>query len=79
MQYFIKIIAKNTKEITESIKVEKSTELLKDNEIYKENKIQEILGLKTNIKNKTNNSGRIIIEYKNLEQFEYLANLLKKY
>ena len=49
------------------------------NIINEENKIQEILGLKTNIKNKTNNSGRIIIEYKNLEQFEYLANLLKKY
>ena len=34
-------IAKDTKEITESVNVEKSTELLKDNEIYKENKIQE--------------------------------------
>ena len=34
-------IAKDTKEITEGINVEKSTELLKDNEIYKENKIQE--------------------------------------
>ena len=34
-------IAKNTKEITESINVEKSTELLKDNEIYKDNKIRE--------------------------------------
>ena len=34
-------IEKDTKEITESINIEKSTELLKDNEIYKENKITE--------------------------------------
>ena len=44
-------IAKNTKEITESINVEKSTELLKDNEIYKENKIQENTTTENNIKN----------------------------
>ena len=48
------------------------------NILDEENRIQEILGLKTNIRNKTNNSGRIIIEYKNLEQFEFIANLLKK-
>ena len=43
-------IAKDTKEITESINVEKSTELLKDNEIYKENKIQENITIENNIK-----------------------------
>ena len=43
-------IAKDTKEITESINVEKSTELLKDNEIYKENKIQENTTAENNIK-----------------------------
>ena len=43
-------IAKNTKEITESVNVEKSTELLKDNEIYKENKIQENTTTENNIK-----------------------------
>ena len=43
-------IAKDTKEITESINVEKSTELLKDNEIYKDNKIQENTTTENNIK-----------------------------
>ena len=43
-------IAKDTKEITESINVEKSTELLKDNEIYKDNKIQENTLTENNIK-----------------------------
>ena len=43
-------IAEETKEITESINVEKSTELLKDNEIYKENKIQKNTKTENNIK-----------------------------
>ena len=43
-------IAKDIKEITESINVEKSTELLKDNEIYKENKIQKNTTAENNIK-----------------------------
>ena len=43
-------IAKDTKEITENINVQKSTVLLKDNEIYKENKIQENTTTENNIK-----------------------------
>ena len=43
-------IAKDTKVITESVNVEKSTELLIDNEIYKENKIQENTTTENNIK-----------------------------
>ena len=41
-------------------------------------KIEKILGLKVNISNKKNNSGKITIEYKDLEQFEFLSNLLTK-
>ena len=49
-----------------------------DSNIFSEQKkIEEILGLKVNIRNKNNNSGRIIIEYKDLEQFEFISNLLK--
>jgi hypothetical protein len=43
-------IAKDPKEVIESVIVEKSTELLKDNEIYKENKIQENTTTENNIK-----------------------------
>ena len=43
-------IAKDTKEITESINVEKSTELLKDNKIYKENEIQKNTTTENSIK-----------------------------
>ena len=42
-------------------------------------KIEEILGLKVTILNKSNNSGRLIIEYKDLDQFEFISKLLKKH
>ena len=41
-------------------------------------RIEKILGLKININNKKNNSGKIIIEYKNLEQFDLVSDLLTK-
>tara|TARA_B110000211_G_scaffold118896_1_gene137718 strand:+ start:5772 stop:6629 length:858 start_codon:yes stop_codon:yes gene_type:complete len=43
-----------------------------------QDRIEKILGLKVNIINKKNNSGKIIIEYKNLEQFEVVSDLLTK-
>ena len=41
--------------------------------------IEKKLGLKVNIINKKNNTGKITIEYKDLEQFELLSDLLTKY
>ena len=40
--------------------------------------IENSLGLKVNIVNKKNNSGKIIVEYKNLDQFELLSKLLRQ-
>jgi ParB family chromosome partitioning protein len=40
-------------------------------------KIEETIGLKVNIVNKKNNSGKVVVEYKNLEQFELLSKLLR--
>ncbi len=42
-------------------------------------KIEKTLGLKVNILNKKNNSGRVVIEYKDLEQFDLISKLLTKY
>ena len=42
-------------------------------------KIERILGLKVNIVNKKNNSGKVTIEYKNLEQFDLVSDLLTKH
>jgi len=43
-----------------------------------QNEIENALGLKININNKKNNSGKITIEYKDLDQFEMISKLLKK-
>ncbi len=48
------------------------------NILNEQNKLQEKLGLNVNIKNKKNNSGKIIIEYKNLDQFDLVSRLLKQ-
>ena len=50
-----------------------------DSDILKaQERIENILGLKVKIFNKKNNSGKITIEYKNLDQFELVSDLLTK-
>ena len=46
--------------------------------IKAQDRIEKILGLKVNIVNKKNNSGKVTIEYKNLDQFELISGLLTK-
>ena len=51
-----------------------------DSNILKaQERIEKVLGLKVNILNKKNNSGKITIEYKDLEQFDFISKLLTKY
>ena len=58
---------------------QKSGQIRIDSNILSEqNKIQESLGMNVNIQNKKNNSGKITILYKDLEQFELVSNLLKR-
>ena len=78
------IVAKNysARKVEYLVKSKKNTskEKVYDPNILKaQERIEKILGLKINILNKKNNSGRIVIEYKNLEQFELVSNLLKKH
>ena len=50
-----------------------------DANIFKaQERIEKRLGLKVIISNKKNNSGKISIEYKNLEQFDLISDLLTK-
>ena len=57
-----------------------SRERTVDTNILKvQEKIERALGLKVNISNKKNNSGKISIEYKDLEQFELISDLLTKH
>ena len=51
-----------------------------DSNILKtQERLEKILGLKVNISNKKNNSGKITIEYKDLEQFQLISELLTKH
>ena len=78
------IVAKNysARKVEYLVKSKKSQNLKNktyDADIIKaQERIEKILGLKINITNKKNNSGKIIIEYKNLEQFELVSDLLTK-
>ncbi len=69
----IEYLVRNKKNNTNTKEKIVDTNILKAQE-----KIERILGLKINILNKKNNSGKITIEYKDLEQFELISNLLTK-
>ena len=42
------------------------------------NELESKLGLNVEIVNKKNNSGKVIIKYKSLDQFELISKLLKR-
>ena len=56
----------------------KGEKIIDTNILKTQERIEKILGLKVNIINKKSNSGRIIIEYKDLDQFELVSDLLTK-
>ena len=78
------IVAKNysarkVEYLVKGKKVSKNKKNNYDANIYKaQERIEKILGLKVAIVNKKNNSGKIIIDYSDLEQFEFLSELLTK-
>jgi len=78
------IVAKNysarkVEYLVKGKKVSKNKKNNYDANIYKaQERIEKILGLKVSIVNKKNNSGKIIIDYSDLEQFEFLSELLTK-
>lgn len=59
-------------------KINTKNKLYDANILKAQERIERILGLKVNIMNKKNNSGRVSIEYKDLEQFELISELLTK-
>jgi len=74
-----KLSARSVELLTRKEKgVQKPGFKIDSNIMNEQKKIEEILGLKVNILNKSNNSGRLIIEYKDLDQFEFISKLLKK-
>tara|TARA_X000000950_G_scaffold46957_1_gene54127 strand:- start:1197 stop:2051 length:855 start_codon:yes stop_codon:yes gene_type:complete len=72
--------ARKVEYLVKSKKENKFKDKTHDPNILKiQDRIEKILGLKVNIVNKKNNSGRVSIEYKNLDQFELISDLLTKH
>ncbi len=71
--------ARKVEYLTRNKKGKREEKIIDTNILKAQDKIENRLGLKTNILNKKNNSGKVIIEYKDLEQFDLLYNLLTKY
>ena len=62
----------------ENIKKKKSQSFTIDPNIFDQQRdIERALGLKVTIQNKKNNSGKISVEYKNVDQLELVSKLLK--
>ena len=77
------IVAKNysarkVEYLVRNKKVTNKEKTVDTNILKAQERIEKILGLKVNISNKKNNSGKITIEYKDLNQFELVSNLLTK-
>ncbi len=70
--------ARKVEYLTRNKKGNKKEFVLDTNILRAQEKIEKILGLKVNITNKKNNSGKVIIEYKDLDQFELISRLLTK-
>ena len=71
--------ARKVEYLVKSKKNKNPNENAYDSNIIKaQERIENILGLKVKIFNKKNNSGKIAIEYKNLDQFELVSDLLTK-
>ena len=62
----------------ENIKKNKSKSFTVDPNIFDAQRdIERSIGLKVTIQNKKNNSGKITVEYKNLDQLDLISTLLK--
>ncbi len=73
-----KINARDVETLVKFKKNIKKTSKREDSNItYIQNKIENKIGLNIQIVNKKNNSGKIIIQYKSLEQFELVSKLLR--
>ena len=70
--------ARKVEYLTRNKKNNNSEKNLDINILKTQERIEKILGLKVNIVNKKNNSGKVTIQYKDLEQFELISDLLTK-
>ena len=77
------IVAKNysarkVEYLTRNKKSNNSAKKIDTNIIKAQEKIEKILGLKVHIVNRKNNSGKVVIKYEDLDQFDLISDLLTK-
>ncbi len=77
------IVAKNysarkVEYLTRNKKSDNSAKKIDTNIIKAQEKIEKILGLKVHIVNRKNNSGKVVIKYEDLDQFDLISDLLTK-
>ena len=70
--------ARKVEYLTRNKKNNLSEKTIDANILKTQERIEKILGLKVNIINKKNNSGKVTIQYKDLDQFELISDLLTK-
>ncbi len=71
--------ARKVEYLVRNKKYEKNDRYIDSNILKAQEKIEKKLGLKVNIVNKKNNSGKITISYKDLDQFDLVSDLLTKH
>jgi len=70
--------ARKVEYLTRNKKNKKNDKFIDSNILKTQERMERKLGLKVNIINKKNNSGKISIEYKDLDQFQLISDLLTK-
>ncbi len=73
-----KVAARDVESMARQKREKNSQKTLDPNIAFVKNEIESKLGLNIEIINKKNNSGKVIIKYKSLDQFELISKLLKK-
>ena len=71
--------ARKVEYLTRGKKSSNKAKTVDANILKTQERIEKILGLKVSIINKKNNSGKVTIQYKDLEQFELISDLLTKH
>ena len=70
--------ARKVEYLVRNKKSNKKDKIVDVNIVKSQERIEKLLGLKIKIINKKNNSGKIVIEYKDLDQFQLVSDLLTK-
>ncbi len=73
-----RVAAREVESLVRKTKSKKSNKVDDPNILFVRNELESKLGLNIEIINKKNNSGKVIIKYKSLEQFDLISKLLKR-